>query len=92
MGNLAAWLLALVAPFVKRALVALGIGWLTYQGLGAAMAAVQSSVIAAWGQATGDMLRMLSLVGLTEAVGIILGAIAARVSLSVVSRLGKVTA
>lgn len=91
MPNLAAFLLSLAWPLAKKVLVALGIGWATYEGLSVLAGAVQTQVISAWGQLGGTTLQLLSLGGWPQAVGILLGALAARAALLAVGKLTKVT-
>jgi len=92
MPTLAAFLLSIAWPIAKKILVSLGIGWATYEGLSLLAGAVASQVTSAWGQLGGTTLQLLSLGGFPQALGIILGALAARAALLAVGRLGKVTA
>lgn len=89
MGNLAAWLLAMAAPLAARVLASLGIVWLTYESVGLLVTAAQGQVAALWGGMPLAMLQLATLSGLTGAVGILLGGMAARAALTAVSRLGK---
>jgi len=91
MPSLAAWLLALAWPLAKQVLLALGIGWLTYEGLSLVGAQVQAEIIGLWGQVSADTLKMASLIGIPQSLGIMLGALAGRIALVSVARLGKVT-
>lgn len=92
MVNLAVWLAAIVWPLAQKVLLGLGVGWLTYEAVTIALDALRASVLAHLGAISGAMLQVLTLSGCMEAVGIILGAVAARASLLVLARLGKVTA
>lgn len=85
------FLLAAIWPLAKKLLASLGIGWLTYEGLGLVGNQIQSAVLASWGQIGGVTLQILSLAGVPESVGILLGAISAKIALVAVGRLGKVT-
>ena len=87
---LAAWLLTLVGPIVKKVLVALGVGVVTYAALNYLGAQIQSAVLSAWAGVGGPILQILSLAGLPECIGITLGAINARIAVLAVSRFGKV--
>lgn len=91
MANLFVWLLAAAAPLAKRVLVSLGIGWVSYAGITAALGAVQNQIISYWGSMSADVSNILSLFGFGESLGIILGGMAARAALMAVDRLGKVT-
>lgn len=92
MANIFMWLLAAVWPLAKKVLVSLGIGFLTYEGLGLIGAQVQNEIIALWGQVPGSMLTMATLLGIPQAFGIILGGLSARIALVSVGRLGKIAA
>lgn len=87
---LAVWLLALVGPLVKKVLVALGVGVISYAGLAMIGAQVQNAVLSSWGGLGGSALQIVSLAGLPEAIGITLGALNARIALIAVQRFGKV--
>ena len=90
MANLAVWLLALVGPLVKKALVALGIGWVSYQGIDLAVSAIRDQIIAHWGALSADIASFLAFAGFGQAFGIVLSALAARAALMLVQHLGKV--
>lgn len=90
--TLAAFLSLAVGPLAKKILAALGIGWLTYEGLALIGNQVQSAVLANWGAMPASMLQVLTLSGFTEAVGITLGAFTARIALTSFGRLGKISA
>jgi Protein of unknown function (DUF2523) len=87
---LAAWLLAIAWPIAKKVLAGLGIGWLTYEGVTAALNAVIGAVQANWGAVSGSILQIASLGGIPEVMGIICGALVARLAIATVARLGKV--
>lgn len=92
MGSLAAWVLAMVGPIAMRVLSALGIGWLTFEGVSVLADAAVASAQGAWGGLSGAVLAMAGLVGLSDALGIMCGGLVARVALvSVKGFLGKVS-
>lgn len=74
-------------PIVKKALSALGIGVVSYAALITAMESVKSSLISIYGSISGDIAGLLGLAGFGEAIGIILGAMMARVTYMQISRL-----
>lgn len=90
MLNVAAWLLALAVPIARKILVALGIGWLTYESFGFLVGQLQSAVLGAWGAVGGVTFQILSLAGVPDSLGIILGGFAARAALMAVGKLGKI--
>lgn len=92
MGNLAVFLLSIAVPIVKKVLVALGIGTITYAGL-SAMAGVGIGLVQQyWGQVGGTTLQIATLGGIPQAIGIVLGAINARMAMMAYGKLGKVAA
>ena len=92
MAQLGAWLLLMAIPLVKKVLVGLGIGAITYAGLTAVGSQIQSAVVSNWGAMGTVTLAILALGGCTKAVGIILSAIAARIAIISIGKIGKVTA
>lgn len=81
MGSLGTWLMAAVGPLAIRVLAALGIGWVTYETVGVLAQSVVTSAQAAWGGMVGPVVGMANLLGLSEAMGIMCGALVARVAL-----------
>lgn len=86
----AAWLVSLAWPIAKKVLVVLGIGTITYTGLAALGTQVQNAVISSWGLLGGSTLAIATLGGIPQSIGIILGALNARLAFIVVSKLGKI--
>lgn len=74
-------------PIVKKALSALGIGVVSYAALFAAMEGVKNSLTSIYGSITADIAGLLGLAGFGDAIGIILGAMMARVTYLQLSRL-----
>lgn len=89
--QLIAFLLAAAWPIAKKVLVALGIGFATYTGLSLIATQVQNEIVSAWGQFGAGTLQILTLGGVPQALGIILGGLAAGASLMAVSRLAKIS-
>lgn len=90
MHSMFAWVLAAIAPIVKRVLAALGVGWVTFTALTALVDQVKSSVLSSWGAMPADILAIATMSGFGTAFGIILGAFAYKASLSAISYLGRV--
>lgn len=88
MGNFAAFLLGLVTPLVRKALVALGLGVVSYAGLTIVANQVRDAVIANYGAVSGSVLDLLNLLGAGQALGIILGGIIAKAAFAAISRIG----
>jgi len=92
MANVWVFLMAAAWPLVKQVLVALGIGWLTYEGLSAVGTQINIEITRLWGTMPASMIQMASLLGIPQSIGIVLGGIAGRISLTAVGKLGKITA
>lgn len=91
MGTLGAFLAAAVGPLAKRVLQALGIGIISYAGLSVALTAVIDSVKSSWSGMSGPVLDLLQLAGFNTAIGIVLGAMVAKLSFTMTERLGRIT-
>lgn len=90
MGNWFAWLLAAAWPLVKKVLLMLGVGWLTYEGVTLVVGQIQGQVTGLWGGLPTATLQLMALGGYTQGVGILLGALAGRAALVSIGKLGKV--
>jgi len=86
MSAFGTFLVAITAPVVKRAMVALGFGIVSYAAVGAALTAVLSSAKTAWSGLGGDALALIQLAGVNTAASILAGALVARVTLQVLKR------
>lgn len=82
--------LAMVAPMVARVFVFLGIGWVTYQSVTFLVNSVRDNVVGLWNGIPVAALQLITLGGFSQAVGILLGALAARAVLVAVDKIGKV--
>ncbi|MDD2943636.1 MAG: DUF2523 domain-containing protein [bacterium] len=89
-ATIAAFLATSIGPLVKRALVAIGVGTVTYAGLDVAFAAARDLIVSNYGQMSGSVADLVSLAGVGQAIGIVLGALAARVGLVALTSLGRV--
>lgn len=87
---LGAFLSAAVVPLAKKVLLALGLGTITYAGLQAAFDAAQSQVISHYGQMPAAAMQLADLAGVGQTIGILLGAMAARVGMIALSKIGRV--
>lgn len=92
MSTLSSLITSLAGPVVKRALVALGIGIVSYAAVQAAFSAAQSQLVALYGQAPASMVWIAERAGFTAGIGIILGALAAKFGLMAVGKLGRIAA
>ena len=90
MGALAPFLMALIGPLARQALIALGIGLITYVGVDTAVTAALTAAKSNLGQITGSVAAILARGGLFTAMSILAGGISARLSLMVLKRMGRV--
>lgn len=90
MPSLLTFLFAVVGPLARRVLSSLGIGWVVYSGYTLIIEQIKTQVSSYWGVIPADMLALMSLAGLGEAFGIILGALAYRGAVLALGHLGKV--
>lgn len=81
----------MVTPLVRRALLALGLGVVTYAGLSVLADQVVSAVRDNYGSLSGVSIQILNLLGVGEALGIVLSAIVARATFAAVARIGVVS-
>lgn len=82
-------MVSLAGPVVKRALSALGIGAISYGAIQVAFNQLQTTLLGLYGAFGGDFVWILDRAGISAAMGIILGAMSAKVGLMALSRLGK---
>lgn len=83
------WVASAVGPLAKRVLSALGIGWITFESLSALITQAREAIIGLWSQA-GDVLAIAELAGVGTAIGIILGAVVARIAFVQLAKLGRI--
>ncbi|RKP46854.1 DUF2523 domain-containing protein [Trinickia fusca] len=80
--TIAAWLMSLVGPMIIQGLIALGVGVLTVTGIDLAVNTALGWVSTNVGGIPNDLLSILALSGLFQAMSYIGGAITARVTLA----------
>lgn len=77
--NLAAWLMSLAGPLALRVLTALGVGTITFTGVSTSLQALIDMATSNWSSVGADILALASLAGIPECIGIVCGAMVARV-------------
>lgn len=87
MGALGTWLVGLAGPFIKKALVSLGFGIVSYAAVATALSAVLDAAKAAWSGLAGDALAIVQMAGVNTAASILAGALTARVAMQVAKKL-----
>lgn len=90
MSTFSQLMVSLAGPVVKKALTAIGVGVVSYAAVQTVFSAAQSALLTSYGQISADIVGPLNMAGFGQAVGIVLGAMSARVSLMVVKRLGMI--
>lgn len=90
MGGLAGFLMALVGPLARQALISLGIGLITFVGVDTAVSGALSAAKGYMGQTPADIAAILARGGIFTAMSIIAGGISAGVSMMVLKRMGRV--
>ena len=89
MVSLAPWLIALAAPLAMRVLAALGVGWVTYSGVDLILDALVMQISSALGGMSGAAGQLAGKMGLWDVIGIGLGALTTRLSLTALTRFAK---
>lgn len=79
--TLFSFLISAVGPLALKVLSMLGISLLTFVGVEAIVAQLVQYVVTAWSGMTGDTVALLGLGGLGEGIGMVLGAINARLAI-----------
>lgn len=90
MSTLSSALTALAGPLAKKALSALGIGFLTFAGVDTAVNAALSAAKSNFSGITIDIASILAIGGVFTAMSIIAGGITAGLTLMVFSKLAKI--
>lgn len=87
--NLAAWLLALVAPLVVRGVIALGFTAVVFTGVTAGVNQLVQTAQSNWNSIPVAVLQLASLSGIPESMGMIFGAYMALFALEASLGFGK---
>ena len=78
---IASWLMTLIGPLALRVLAVLGIGTVTFTGVTASLQALIDLATSNWAGVSGDTLALASIAGIPQCIGIICGAMTAKVGL-----------
>jgi hypothetical protein len=89
--TIAAFLLAMVGTLAGRVLLSLGIGFISYAGVTAALAGVRGHIESAWVVAS-PVIEMMFIAGMGQAVGILLAGFSVRAAFFGIAKLGKIVA
>lgn len=85
----AGFLMSMVGPIVKRVLLALGVGVISYAAVMTAFNAAKDQLLSTYGSISADIVWFVDLVGAFDSMSIILGAMAARLVLQSAAKFGK---
>ena len=81
MGSLATFLMGLAGPMILRMAAALGISTLTFTGVTAGLQSLIDMATNNWQSLPSDVLQLASVAGIPQCIGIICGAMTARVGM-----------
>lgn len=84
-------LVLLAGPIAKKVLSALGIGFITFIGVDAAVSAALSAAKSNFAGISTDIASILAMAGFFDAFAAIAGGLSAGVAMMALSRLGKLT-
>lgn len=90
MASIAVWLAALLPSLAARVLASLGLGVVTVTGFTVAWNSLKGIIIANFQGFPADIAGLASLAGVGEGLGIVLGAITARVTFSAIMSASKI--
>lgn len=78
-----AFSLAIIVPLVVKLLVALGVGFVSYQGAEFIITSAQASINTEFGQLPNDMFSILAMAGVDEGIKIMFAGATASITLRV---------
>lgn len=90
MDNWFSWLDNAVGSLAKRVFSALGIGWVSFNGITEFASQLKDQVITAWGGLPAEILAIATMAGIGTAMGLVLSAVVYKAAMSSFSWLGKV--
>ncbi len=90
MQAIAVWLAALIPSFVGRVLAALGMGVVSYVGLDLAWTQLHTLIVSNFQGLPSAAIGLMSLAGVGDALGIMFGAITARVAFTVLASSARI--
>lgn len=91
MATIYAWLLSALPGFVYRVLVLLGFSWVGYQSISGIVNSLKSYTQNKLDAVPSDILQLLSLIGLPEALSIMFGALITRASWEAITKLQRIS-
>jgi len=88
--NWFSWLDNAVGSLAKRVLSALGIGWVSFNGITEFASQLKDQVMTAWGGLPAEILAIATMAGIGTAMGLVLSAVVYKAAMSSFSWLGRV--
>lgn len=88
MGSVGTWLVSLASPFIRRVLLSLGIGLISYSSFSSVLESLLSQAKSSFNSLPGQLMGLVGLMGGGEIMSIIAGAMVARVSLAAAKKFG----
>lgn len=82
------WLQNAIGPLIKRGLAAIGLGWITFEGVQQFWQDATNGFLASWNAIPSEVMEFLQLCGIATAFGIIMGALATAFSILALKYLG----
>jgi hypothetical protein len=73
--------MSIAGPLALKVLAALGIGTVVFTGVSASLQALIDMAVANWGGMSADVLALAAIAGVPQCLGIITGAMTARVGM-----------
>lgn len=89
MSTIATFLMGMIGPLVIKALIALGIGLVTFTGVTTALDGLIQMAVSNWAGVSPVVLQLAGLAGIPECLGIIAGAMTSRVAIWVAASATK---
>lgn len=87
MGNLASFLIAMARPILVKIMTSLGLAVVTYAGTNIALGQIREAIASNFGGLPSEVASILGLIGLGQVAGILLGAVAYKLSMSAFKRI-----
>lgn len=88
MGSVGTWLVSLASPFIRRVLLSLGIGLISYSSFSSVLESLLSQAKSSFNSLPGQLMGLVGLMGGGEIMSIIAGAMVARVALAAAKKFG----
>lgn len=89
--SIASWLGTLAGPLVKRALLSIGMGTISYAGAAVALNSALTAAKTAIASVNADLLNLLAMAGFLTAMSVIAGALIAGLSFTTMKKMALQT-